>query len=228
MRDADNSDHQPGETGGPRSRNAQATRKSILDAGIAEFCEHGLSGASTARIVERAGCNIRMLYHYFQSKELLYKAALQEVYNDLRSQEAGLNILDRPPVEAIEALTAFTYDYMAATPTFIKMVLAENLLQGEFIRAIESIPRSSRPLIETIQTLLDRGEAAGVIQPGINAMQLYISIVALSFIHISSRYTLSVTFGVDLSSEAIVTERRQHVVDLIGTYVKAQPGRSAG
>ncbi len=223
MSDAGNGDHQQEETSGTRSRNAQATRRSILEAGIAEFCEHGLSGASTARIVERAGCNIRMLYHYFQSKELLYKAALQDVYDDLRSNEAGLNILDRDPVEGIAALTAFTYDYMAATPAFIKMVLAENLMQGEFIRTIESIPRSSRPLIDSIQTLLDRGEASGGIKPGIDAMQLYISIVALSFIHISSRYTLSVTFGVDLSSERIVTERRRHVVDLIETYVKTAP-----
>lgn len=103
------------------------------------------------------------------------------------------------------------------------MVLAENQLEGEFIRTIESIPRSSRPLINSIQTLLARGETAGTVRPGINAMQLYISIVALSFIHISSRHTLSVTFGVDLSSPQTIIERKQHVVSLIETYVQLQP-----
>lgn len=149
----------------------------------------------------------------------------QDVYDDLRSKEAGLNILDRDSVEGIAALTAFTYDDMVATPTFIKMGQAENLLQAEFIRTIETIPRSSQPPIDSIPTLLHRGEAAGGIRPGIDPMQLYISIVALSFIHISSRYTLSVTFGVDLTSEQIVVERRQHVVDLIVTDLRLQPVR---
>ncbi|WP_353652395.1 hypothetical protein [Sinorhizobium sp. RAC02] len=52
-------------------------------------------------------------------------------------------------------------------------------------------------------------------------MQLYVSIVTLSFIHISSRYTLSVACGIDLSPQRIVVERRQHVVNLIETYVRS-------
>lgn len=206
--------------GRPRSRNALATRASILEAGIEEFCQHGLSGASTARIVERAQCNIRMLYHYFESKELLYRAAIEHVYEKLRASEIELNIAGRDPVEGIRALTAFTYDYMAANPEFIHMVAAENLMKGAFIREIESIPRSSRPLIESIRGLLRKGEASGVFRSDVDPVQLYISIVSLSFIHISSRYTLSVTFGVDLSNPDLVAQRRQHVIELIMTYLR--------
>ena len=202
-----------------RSRNAQATRQAILESAIIEFCENGLSGANTSRIVERAGCNIRMLYHYFQNKETLYKAALEQVYNELRSKEAELSILDRAPMDAIKTLTAFTFDYMKDTPSFIKLVLGENLLQGEFISTIPSIPRSSRPLIQSIQTLLERGAEAGVFRSGINATQLYISIVSLSFMYISSQYTLSVTFGVDISSEQNIGTRRLHVIDMIEKYL---------
>ena len=203
-----------------RSRNAQATSQAILESAIVEFCEYGLSGASTSRIVERAGCNIRMLYHYFQNKETLYKAALEQVYNQLRCREAELSILDRDPMDAIKTLTAFTFDYMRDTPAFIKLVLGENLLQGEFIRTIPSIPRSSRPFIQSIQTQLDRGVAAGIFRSGIDATQLYISIVSLSFMYLSSQYTLSVTFGVDISSEENIRTRRLHVVDMIEKYLR--------
>lgn len=210
----------------PKSRNAVATRASILEAGLEEFCEYGLSGASTARIVERAQCNIRMLYHYFQSKELLYRTAIEHVYAKLRASEAKLNIADREPADGIRALTAFTYDYMAANPEFISMVGAENLLKGAFIQEIESIPRSSRPLIDSIRALLTKGENAGIFRPNVDPTQLYISIVALSFIHISSRYTLSVTFGLDLAAPDLLAERRQHVIELIMTYLKP-PGLGA-
>ncbi len=203
-----------------RSRNAQATSQAILESAIVEFCEYGLNGASTSRIVERAGCNIRMLYHYFQNKETLYKAALEQVYNQLRGKEAELSILDRDPMDAIKTLTAFTFDYMRDTPAFIKLVLGENLLQGEFISTIPSIPRSSRPFIQSIQTQLDRGVAAGIFRSGIDATQLYISIVSLSFMYLSSQYTLSVTFGVDISSEENIRTRRLHVVDMIEKYLR--------
>lgn len=115
---------------------------------------------------------------------------------------------------------AFQFTRRQANPEFISMVGAENLLKGAFIQEIESIPRSSRPLIESIRTLLTKGEEAGIFRPNVDPTQLYISIVALSFIHISSRYTLSATFGLDLAAPDLLAARRQHVIDLIMTYLK--------
>ena len=71
----------------PRRRNAAKTRERILKAAMEEFCAKGFDGARMDRIVEYAGCNIRMAYHYFGDKEGLYLTVLEEVYNQLRSRE---------------------------------------------------------------------------------------------------------------------------------------------
>ena len=60
---------------------------------MAEFCARGYSGARTARIADRARCNIRMIYYYFGSKEALYIAALERVYGEIRVRDERRAVL---------------------------------------------------------------------------------------------------------------------------------------
>lgn len=54
---------------------------------MAEFSDHGFSGARTGRIAQRAGTSIRMLDHCFGSKDDLDVAMLEVVLADLRHDE---------------------------------------------------------------------------------------------------------------------------------------------
>lgn len=65
------------------ARDSAATAARILDAAIDEFTAYGLAGARIDRIAEAADANKRSIYVYFQSKELLFKAALYRVITDL-------------------------------------------------------------------------------------------------------------------------------------------------
>lgn len=50
----------------------EAKQKRITDAAMQEFAHHPYDQASTNRIVQEAGIGKGMLFHYFQSKEMLY------------------------------------------------------------------------------------------------------------------------------------------------------------
>src|SRR5271168_440073 len=76
----------------PQRRNADATRAKILRAAFGEFSERGLSAASTDSIAERCGVNKRMIYYYFGSKEGLYLAALESVFENLVELEKKIEI----------------------------------------------------------------------------------------------------------------------------------------
>ncbi|WP_250514612.1 TetR/AcrR family transcriptional regulator [Caballeronia sp. INDeC2] len=54
----------------------------IRDAAIAEFASHGLKGASTQSIAERAGLSKAQLHYYIESKEDLYEKILQHVVDE--------------------------------------------------------------------------------------------------------------------------------------------------
>ena len=64
------------EQSGPK-RNAGRTREAILNAAEAEFCKHGFNGARMDKIAKRSRSNMRMIYHYFKSKENLYLTCLE-------------------------------------------------------------------------------------------------------------------------------------------------------
>jgi hypothetical protein len=50
-------------------------------------------------------------------------------------------------------------------------------------------------------------------------VQLYISITALSYFHVSNRHTLSAMFDRNLANPAWLTERRRHAQDLLMTWL---------
>ena len=66
-----------------------------------------------------------------------------------------------------------------------------------------------------LNRILKHGANEGVFVAGIDALQLYISIVALSVHHIANEHTLSKAFGRNLASAIWISARRRHVRQLI-------------
>lgn len=186
---------------------------------MSEFCENGFNGSRTAAIAASAGCNIRMLYHYFGNKEGIYLAALERVYADLRDSEGNLDLLHLDPDKAMVALVQFTFDYMLEHQEFIKMIGLENIQQGRFLLQSETVPSGAVPLVNAIKKLLRRGKRDGYFRKSVDPVQLYISILSLSYVHISNRYTLSITFSHDLTDDTWLAARRQHVCDMVMSYL---------
>src|SRR5881397_1406186 len=62
----------------PRSRDAAASRRALLEAAGALFHERGFEGATLREIGERAGVDPALIARYFGGKEGLYLAALAD------------------------------------------------------------------------------------------------------------------------------------------------------
>lgn len=202
-----------------RQRDPDRTRRSILGAARSEFCQHGFNGARVERISRKSKANMRMIYHYFGNKEGLYLAVLESVYGDIRNQERALDLARAEPAEGMRRLILFTFDFFAARSDFIALISTENILRGRFLKRLPSIQAMSVPLLEAIRDLLDRGREQGVFRKGVDPLQLYVSIVAQSQLHISNRYTLSVLFNQDLTEREWLQERRAHTEALLLAYL---------
>ncbi|MEH3106926.1 MAG: TetR/AcrR family transcriptional regulator [Sphingomonas fennica] len=210
---------QPAEAA-PRVRDAAATRKRILEAAIDEFAERGFSGARIDSIAQRSSANMRMIYHYYGNKEDLYVYVLDHVYEDIRRREASLNLSDLGPFEAMMKLFDFTFSHFEANPHVIALWTGENLQKGLYLSTAPRAAKLSSPLVDAIRETLKRGEAAAVFRAGIDPLQLYVSMVALSYFHLSNAYTLSAVFQTDLQSEAWRAERRAHAGAMIAAYLR--------
>ncbi|MDQ1488652.1 MAG: hypothetical protein QOJ23_1166 [Actinomycetota bacterium] len=62
-------------------RDAEATRRRLLDAAAAEFAASGIAGARVDRIAEAARSNKAQIYHYFGSKDGLFQAVFDRIVN---------------------------------------------------------------------------------------------------------------------------------------------------
>lgn len=69
----------------PQQR-ALKTRKKIIDAAVMEFARHGVEGASTRAIAERAGVRQSLVIHHFGTKEELWRETLRETNQDRRDK----------------------------------------------------------------------------------------------------------------------------------------------
>ncbi len=66
-----------------RAEQKAATRRSILDAAIEVFAEHGFEGATMREVAERAGVKQPLIVYHFDSKDLLWQAAVDTVWERL-------------------------------------------------------------------------------------------------------------------------------------------------
>jgi hypothetical protein len=78
-----------------------------------------------------------------------------------------------------------------------------------------NVPRINTPLVDSLRSLLRRGEQQGVFRRGIDPVQLYISIAGEGYFYLSNRYTLSQIFGRDLMAKKALAARARHNAEMI-------------
>ncbi len=204
----------------PAVRDAEATRQRILDAAEVEFSDKGLAGARVDVIAAGAGSNKRMIYYYFGNKENLYVAVLERAYTHMRREESGLSLDSLDPLAAIRALVLFKFDYYDRHPALISLLNAENVHGARYLRRSRNVTKLYMPLVETLSRILKSGAKKGVMRTGIDPVELYVSIAALSYFYFSNKATLSNAFGRAFDSAAARKARRTHVVEVILGYVR--------
>jgi TetR/AcrR family transcriptional regulator len=206
-----------------RPRDATATADRILQSAIAEFAENGYAGARIDAIARCADANVRMLYHYFGSKNDLYVRVLETVFDDIRLQEQRLKLKNMAPLPAMMKLFDFTYSHFAANPLFIRILTSENLQGAKHLSRSKRVSMLSSPLLTAIKDALSRGEAEGIFRRGIDPLQLYVSMVAMSYFHISNAPTLSHLFSTKLSGAHWRAQRRKHANEMMVAYLNFVP-----
>jgi AcrR family transcriptional regulator len=202
------------------ARDSGRTQAAILAAATAEFSRHGLTGARVDRIALRARTNKRMLYYYFGSKDGLFMAVLEQTYARIREAEKSLSLLDVPPEEGVRRLVRFTWEYYIEHPEFLTLLNNENLHGAAHLKRSRHVQAMNSPVIDTLRRVLDRGRAEGRFRAGVDALQLYISIAALSYFYIGNSHTLSAVFGRDLATHRARRERLAHMTEVVLGYLR--------
>src|SRR4029078_4268546 len=105
-----------------RAREApHSTKARILSPAEDVFLRHGFAGASTREIAAAAGVNISSLHYHWESKETLYFAVFEHVYDRIlelvRSSIPDTSVERPANREVIDEVMGRLYDFFADNPT---------------------------------------------------------------------------------------------------------------
>lgn len=99
----------------PRTERGRRTQRAILDAAAAEFGEKGFHESSIVSITIRAGVALGSFYTYFESKDALFKALVEDMSGRVRDHVAPVLKVERSAVEAegaaLEAFLRFAREH---------------------------------------------------------------------------------------------------------------------
>lgn len=197
----------------------QANRSRILRAAIAEFAARGYKGASMDAIAARTQTTRALINYYFGSKQTLYLAVLEQVYSEIRTAEAQLDLDQLTPIAGIRRIVEFTFDYYIRHPGFVQIVVAENQAKGRHLKLSPVMRRLNRPIIDRLAGVIARGQAQGQFRADVDPVEVHKAIAALGFFNMTNRYTFGAIFQRDMGSKGDVARRRRIVADIVLSYL---------
>ena len=111
-----------------KAREAPASTKArILTAAEAVFAAKGFEGASTREIAAAAGVNISSLHYHWESKETLYFAVFEDIYDrivELVQSSIPEASLERPASrQVVDEAMGRLFDFFADHPNIPKLMV---------------------------------------------------------------------------------------------------------
>ncbi len=159
--------------GGKRTTrpSADPTRDRIVTAAAELFSERSFEGATTRQIASRAGVTQPLLNYHFASKDALWRAAVDRLFEMLRKGtgdrlggEGGLDEVEAAKFQVREFVT-----FSARHPELHRIILQESTTDSE---RMDYLVGHVRPVYDATIELFERLARAGAV-PAIPAPHLY-------------------------------------------------------
>ena len=209
---------------GTRGRPEQS-RAAILRAAVREFADYGIAGARTDAIAQAAGVNKALLYYYFQDKERMYGAVLDQVFSGLKQRVYASLEGDAPPREKILAYVAAYFDYIAANPLYPRLVQSEMMRAGKGLSPnLQRMVRDYfRPIFRRLSEVMNDGIARGDFRP-VDPIHFIPSVVAIIVFYFSTAPVLQLVTHTNPLAPERIAERRAAVLDFVSAALFQQSG----
>jgi AcrR family transcriptional regulator len=190
------------------------TRRAILEAALDLFSERSFDGASTRVIAESAGVTQPLLNYHFAGKEELWRAAVDDLFDRVRtsiqSRLTGLRGVDE--VTIAKLMVRHFVEFSAANPQLHRIIMQESKQPGPRLDWL--VDTHVRPLYERAIAIFERLAARGELAPVAPAHLYYLLTGAGATVFVMAPECQRLT-GVDPFTPEFVSAHADLVVDLL-------------
>jgi TetR/AcrR family transcriptional regulator len=195
-----------------RQRRSAETRAAILAAAGRVFARSGLAGARTETIAAAAGVNKALLYYYFQSKERLYEAVVEDHFCEFNRQ--ALAVLTAPGSARAILLRyiGLHFDFISARHRYASLHQQVMMAGGRLAKRL--VHKYFKPRGKALGKLLERGMRDGEFRRA-DRFHTAMSLVSLIVFYFSAAPMLQLMGRSDAYNKTNLKRRKQEVLDFI-------------
>jgi TetR/AcrR family transcriptional regulator len=203
-------------------RQPAVSREAILKAALAEFGEHGLSGARMDAIAETAGVNKALLYYYFRDKDALYGAVLDDFFQRMHVRIMQVFDSTASPGERLLQYVRAHFDSIAASPYYARLFQREMMSAGRLGSPHLSriVERYIQPISQRVMDVLREGSKSREFRP-VDVVQFAPSMVATIVYYFVIAPVVRKLRNTDPFSAKAIQDRRAAVLDLVAAALFA-------
>jgi TetR/AcrR family transcriptional regulator len=206
----------------------EESRAAILQAAAHEFAEHGIAGARTDAIAHEAKVNKALLYYYFQDKETLYGAVLDDAFSGLKTSVFRALDGDLAPREKILAYVGAYFDFVAANQVYPKLMQREMMRarEGQTEQIDKLVKNYFQPIFGRVSELMRLGIEQGEFRP-VDPAHFIPSMISMVIFYFSGALVMRKIVGFNPLAPRRIAERRAAVLDFISAALFRSDAKTA-
>ncbi|HVM95456.1 MAG TPA: TetR/AcrR family transcriptional regulator [Candidatus Acidoferrales bacterium] len=189
----------------------RGTRERILEVAESSLGEHGYHGTRLHQIAQQVGIQKASLFHYFSSKEHLYRAVIEEAFGETEQVIRCVLESEAAAMEKVRGLVDAYVEMVAAHPERTKILLRQSL--GDAPSSQEQPPELRR-LMDVVAAFITEGQRAQVFA-AIDPTALVLSVIGMVAFFFTSGPVVAPEWFDGGGREARIARIKRHVLTMV-------------
>ncbi len=190
----------------------RSSRSALLAAAERIFAERGLAGARTEEIASAARINKAMLHYYFETKEKLYQAVLENLFQQLHLSLRDPLSRTPAPRAALLGFVDRYINFLQQHPNYPRLLQREIMERGPYLRVV--VERYLGPIFGSLARILRAGIRRGEFR-SVDVNQTVVSLIAITVFYFAATPVMSLVLGGNAYDARRVAARKRAVVDFV-------------
>ena len=189
------------------------TRDRVLRVAQALFAERGYRGTSLRDIAKKIGIKAPSLLHHFPSKQQLYLAVLDRMFQSLEDAANAIAWGRESRQERMRQAVGDTIDFIASHPDFVRIMWKEMADESGVGRQV--IKRRLPPLFSTAVNFIFHGQRDGEFRTEVDPLHFMWSLNSITIGYFTTAAMVRRLWNMNLLESAMIERRKREVIDLV-------------